>query len=315
MKNCLLVLCIALSFTTCFSQGLKLQPYPKYYHLIREAKIASKDGNSREALLKFAKAVKTVKYVHTHNWVWAAKEAKRAGECKLALKYLKLAFSQGYDEETYLSVGKPYFNEIPSIKALLDAFRECPEFNNSYESKLLALKKSYDDKFDNNLKQYLDSLYKEDQRVRGSNISQAERIFVDSSNVYALKQVINKYGYPGEKLVGAETAAKIFFVLLHYDQDVDNALMKSVLLSALHEGDLNPQGYAWIVDRRLYWGPNKRDPYYFQIPTKKISILSDSEREEIDKRRYLIGLKPLAEMDVIFRPNGNIAVSEYWTDY
>lgn len=292
---CVFILSVV-SFT--YSQEIKLKSYPKYYHLIREAKMLSQEGKSHLALQKFDSATSTVRYVHTDNWIWASKEAKKAGDCELALKYTQMAISQGANEK------------------FIDNFNDCPGINNKFRRKLSALKKKHDLRIDLRLQSYLDSLYTEDQRIRTSkDIDKVEVAKVDSSNIAALKQVIRKYGYPDERIVGRETARKIFLVVLHYDKDTNNIIMKDILMNALYDGKITPQNYAWVVDRRLNWGPSKADPYYYQIVTKKFSMLADSEKQEIDNRRYLIGLKPLSEINVTVLPNGGFSITESWTDF
>lgn len=306
MKKPALLFLLVLVYSLAFAQNKSISPYPRYYHLIREAKLLSKDGNSSLALRKFKEAIKTVKYVHTHNWVWAAQEAKKAGNCKLASKYIQKAVLQGHNNEA------PHLTDDEYISNFLD----CSDSNKKLKVGLLALMGETNRKINVGLKKYLDSLSAEDQKVRiDKSASKEEWIKIDSSNISALKAIISKYGYPDERLVGSETAYKIFFVVLHYDADINNSIMGDILFRAFQEGKISPQQYAWVVDRRLNWGPDKKDPYYFQLVTKKLNALTETEKKEVDKRRYSIGLKPLSAMNVIFKPGGGISIEEDWTDF
>ncbi len=179
-----------------------------------------------------------------------------------------------------------------------------------------------------NLKAQLDSVGKEDQRVRSKKYYNAQNYYrkclfdstfnykekkrsrskqlmeewwrVDSSNVEFIKNVISKFGYPSEKLVSEETNDKVSIILLHYDKDVSNLIMGERLEIALKEGKIKPRMYAWIIDRHLLNGGKKQK--YQSIPTPWVNT-TESQRMEYNKNRFLIGLKPLDEIKIIIGKN------------
>ena len=66
---------------------------------------------------------------------------------------------------------------------------------------------------------------------------------------------------------------------------------------------ISPEKYAWIIDRRRYWGPEKIKPYYYQLSTEKYFDMTQNEFVELDRRRNTIGLRPLSEMNITFTKN------------
>lgn len=80
-----------------------------------------------------------------------------------------------------------------------------------------------------------------------------EAIMVDSLNMQSLLKLINKYGYPSEKIIGKASAFNAYIMLLHMDRDENNIVFKSILDKAYNDGYHWPRGLAWIVDRRRYW--------------------------------------------------------------
>lgn len=302
------VFCYLAIITLCSACERESDNYADYYHLIRKSKKFSKENKPHKALEVFNLATEKVSYVHIRNYMYAAFEAKKIDSCDLALQYLSKAIIQGYNHDS------PHLSE----EEFLSNFFSCSsksKTNKDLEVSLLNMLKKPNRSFNIKLKETLDSLYIVDQKVRTEGYSSDYMKKVDSSNFFLLKKLIDRHGFPDERIVGANTAENIFYVLLHYDDDHNNIILKDILKEALERGQISPQNYAWIIDRRLAWGPDKKEPYYYQMPSKKIKDLNEEEIKEIDKRRYSIGLKPLSEMDIEFTSDGGMRVNEDWTDY
>lgn len=178
-------------------------------------------------------------------------------------------------------------------------------------------------------KAIIDSLGKEDQRVRRNKYYRAKDYFykvkldstfspkvkkykkahslmqdwwnTDSSNVAMLNELINKYGFPGERLVGKRSYEVAIITLLHYDRDTANQIIGEVLKQALYSGDIKPSDYAWIIDRHLMYAGKKQK--YLSIPIG-IDQLSKAQIREINKERQSIGLKPMRSIKIIKKKNG-----------
>ncbi len=150
-------------------------------------------------------------------------------------------------------------------------------------------------------------MFQRDQVVRKGELDK-DMSTVDSLNIEMLLKLIEEKGYPSSKLVGSMVSGNAFIILLHFDSDIGNVKLKSIMGKAFNEGMISPGQFAWIIDRRRNWGPQKLDPYYYQLPTEKYFEMSKEEIDIIDKRRDSIGLKPLAEMNIRRTDNGGISI-------
>ena len=118
---------------------------------------------------------------------------------------------------------------------------------------------------------------------------------------------VEKFGIADERIIGKEAADNLFIILLHYDEDKANNL-GPYLLDALMSGKMKPENYAWIVDRRRVWG-NKLKPYYYQL-AYGFDKLTEKEIEEINRRRYVIGCRPLSEYTIRNENDGTLFMQE-----
>lgn len=192
--------------------------------------------------------------------------------------------------------------------------------------------------FNNNYQKIIDSIAVEDQKVRGDKYDRARQVYyeyksdslsnkttddfiqaqklmnewfhVDSMNIKRLLTLITTYGYPSEKLVGVEGYRKAFIVLLHFDTDQDNSILKPIIDKALFNGDIAPDDYAWIIDRRLTWCQGK-DPYYYHMPFG-LDKLSEEAINNINKERRKIGLRKLYEGVEIIKDDMSVSVKELY---
>lgn len=190
-----------------------------------------------------------------------------------------------------------------------------------------------------NYRMIIDSLSSEDQRVRGNEYSDAQQVYykyikdslsnkeadefikaqklmtewwhVDSMNIQILLSLIAEYGFPGEKLVGEEAYKReAFIILLHFDKDKDNSILKPIIDKALLNGDIEPDDYAWIIDRRLSWGQGK-EPYYYHMPFG-LDKLSEEDINKINNRRRKIGLRKLYEGIKITKDDMSVSVKNLY---
>lgn len=192
--------------------------------------------------------------------------------------------------------------------------------------------------FNNNYQKIIDSIAIEDQKVRGDKYGRARQVYyeyksdslsnktadefiqaqklmnewfhVDSMNIKRLLSLITAYGYPSEKLVGVEGYRKAFIVLLHFDTDQNNSILQPIIDKALFNGDIAPDDYAWIIDRRLTWCQGK-DPYFYHMPFG-LDKLSEEEIKIINERRRKIGLRKLYEGIEITKDDISIAIKELY---
>ncbi len=131
----------------------------------------------------------------------------------------------------------------------------------------------------------------QDQSIRFSNDFEQMRIG-DSVNMEIMLSLIEKYGYPSERLIGHRGAFNAFIILLHMDRDTNNLIFGPTLHQAYSEGNLSLNGYAWIVNRRRSWGEHELEPYYYHMPSQNYAFFSEEQKKIIDIRRDSLGLRP-----------------------
>ena len=253
--------------------------YPEYYRQYNKVLRLEDAGNTELAFEKFREAEKLVEFVPVQHLLTARSLALSLDNCELVLEYFQKAVNNGYEYD---------FSDFSPLS--------CPEINNQSVKFI---------RFDYDYQRQVDSLHAIDQGSRSSNNDIQSK---DKSNIEKLLSLIEQRGYPSSKLVGDQTSGKAFIILLHFDSDLGNKRLKPILEDAYHQGYLNPGQYAWIIDRRKNWGPEKLDPYFYQLPTEKYFELSEYEISIIDKRRDSIGLKPLSEMNIHKNENGRISI-------
>ena len=264
---------LSLSFLICTLTGSSQNDYINYNLKVYEARKLAYENKLNDAIQKYQEAFALVDYIHIET-------LEKAKKVALELK-----------------------ND--SMIAFIDA--EQAKYNNI--------------KVDSNIKNLIDSIKNEDSTIRdkehrqaqstywkynedensnknSSEYQQAKKLFdewhtVDSTNIYILLNLIKQYGFPSEKLVKKEVAGSAFMVLLHFDRDSTNTILKPILEKGLLDGDISPEKYAWIVDRRLSWGLGK-EQYYYQIPMGA-EDLTPKQIEEVNERRKSIGLRKLNE--------------------
>lgn len=183
----------------------------------------------------------------------------------------------------------------------------------NYDSLHSIYKKSIND----SLRNKIDSLYEIDQeftkKVNNGFILFREtyhglRWYKNNQKQFKiLNEIIDKYGYPGERLIGLPESfedsmltieqfnfwgpslmeTKSYIMLIHYYSnpraDINNKLLKNVIL-----GNLPPSHFAAINDFMAKWGNKKYGEFnYYNVWHEDPD---NSHNAEIETRRNLIGL-------------------------
>lgn len=121
---------------------------------------------------------------------------------------------------------------------------------------------------------------------------------VDASDRAQMKQIIQKYGWPGYDLVGTTDASTAWLIVQHSDDD--KAFQRRclpLLQSAVRRGQAKPSDLAYLTDRILR-GEGKPQIYGTQGATNAQGIFVPPPMEDpahVDQRRASVGLPPLAE--------------------
>lgn len=138
---------------------------------------------------------------------------------------------------------------------------------------------------------------KHDQRARQDSFK--NKCFdrrIDQRHTRAMKEIITRHGWPGEKLVGVMGAQAAWLLVQHADHD--RAFQKQclqLLEKAVKDNEARPQHLAYLTDR-VCVGEGRSQIYGTQL-TYPIA-----DREHVDERRAAVGLSSLGEYLEISRP-------------
>jgi uncharacterized protein len=160
-------------------------------------------------------------------------------------------------------------------------------------------------KRDDALRAELLRMVKEDQEARKEAIkasaddSPAHRkmVEIDRRNTARMKEIIEKYGWPGNSLVGEEGAHAAWLLVQHADRE--RAFQKrclTLLEGAVKEREAAPVDLAYLTDR-VRVAENKKQVYgtQFRQVEGKLEPYPIEDEKNVDRRRKELGLPPLAE--------------------
>jgi hypothetical protein len=121
---------------------------------------------------------------------------------------------------------------------------------------------------------------------------------VDRENLAWLKGVVEKHGWPGKSLVGADGAQGAFLIAQHATSDLDfMAKCLESLKAAYKAGDAQGQWVALMTDRLLILKDKKKQLYGTQLTSKDGKLVPQPIEDEanVDARRKELGMPPLAD--------------------
>lgn len=136
----------------------------------------------------------------------------------------------------------------------------------------------------------------------------APMLAVDSANRLWIRGVVDRFGWPGRRLVG-DTATRAAWLLVQH-ADADTALQARVLPlleRAVAAGDANGQDYALLADR-VAVARGRPQVYGSQadLTGGRIVFKPIADSANVDARRARLGLPPLAAyarmLDSLYRP-------------
>jgi len=248
--------------------------YPEFYRGYNKVILMIDNDQLDAAIRSFDSLSSGVPHIPSSTLFRMARACAEEGQCDLAAEYLKRS----------LINGKEYGKGMGTYKTIVP----CPEETAVVLEEEANIHAQY---FNYRYKTMIDSMYKADQHAR-SNESFEVAMAVDSLNMFKLLELIEQYGYPGEKTIGHDSAFNAFIMLLHMDRDKNNKVFRPILEKAYNDGYLWPSGLAWIVDRRRSWSEDRLEPYYYHMPSRIYDQFSKAQKEEINRRRDSIGLEP-----------------------
>lgn len=119
----------------------------------------------------------------------------------------------------------------------------------------------------------------------------------------ALREIVDRYGWPGKSLVGKDGAHAAWFVVQHARDDAFQKACLEKLELAVAQGEAQAVEHAYLSDRvAVNAGKPQRWGTQFDGKTREPYPIEDAER--VDERRKAIGLSTLAEYQRFLRETG-----------
>lgn len=210
-----------------------------------------------------------------------AESSARIGENEKAIELIRKLFLKGY-EINQLENNDAFQNLVGS--------KEWIQLEKDYED----LHKEYLNSIDLDLRKKIAEMKRIDQmyRQRGE-YDQQKSDSIDAINEPELKRIIEKYGYPDERIIGGfkidNQPVDPGILLFHFD-DYDYWTTK--LKELIEKGQAPPQSLGNFVDSYQRRVPEQKK-YIYGI-YDNVGEESIKEYEKLDERRVSIGLAPMA---------------------
>ncbi len=272
---------IIISFLSLSCLGQEQTRYDRYDLLKRQAMLNYVDGHYQEALIKFKAAFKIIPDDAARDYFYAASAALHLKKDSMAKRLIIKAIVRTNADEDYFSRFKGFKN-----------FRDNPLFQqikNKYAE--------YTTQFFANLKhpkiyKIVDSLVKEDQRVRSTQVSAEEFRRVDSLNAVRLIAITKKYGWQ----------PKGWLILWHHRRSYQS---NNHFWSFFHPF-INKQIKAGKI-RKRFWVPfadnkaaHKEGKQIYGTYWGQFKLYPLKDVKDVDKRRKKVGLAPMWYMHKVY---------------
>lgn len=119
----------------------------------------------------------------------------------------------------------------------------------------------------------------------------------DKMNLEKVKEIIDKYGWPGVERIGAQNNYTLFAAIQNSDFETQEKYMP-VMEQAVRSGSLAPEYYASLVDRKALV-QHQQQIYGTQVncnrSTGEFFFAPIIKEESVNERRSEIGLPPIEE--------------------
>ncbi len=236
-----------------------------------------------------------------------------AGEASQAFQNLDRAIQAGWDDVTHLKTDS-------DLDALHPDKRWQPMLR-----KLEASVAQADAKLNQPLKRELTDILESDQALRrqidpmekkyGLKSPEMDSLWrrmqrIDARNLTRVTAIIDKYGWPGNSLVGRSGSLAAFLVIQHSDLATMQKYLP-LMRQAAAKGELAKQSLALVEDRVLTF-QDKPQLYGSQLHTNRATGKTEfypiADEAHVDERRASMGLEPLADyakgFGLDYRPAG-----------
>jgi hypothetical protein len=120
---------------------------------------------------------------------------------------------------------------------------------------------------------------------------------LDADHTRRMQAIIGTHGWPGTSLVGTDGADAAWLLVQHADQQpaFQRRCLK-LLQQAVLDGEAPPANLAYLVDRvRIHTGRLQVFGTQLHEVSGRLEPLPIADAPDVDRRRSLMGLAPLAE--------------------
>ena len=283
-----------LIFIICFLSLQTKAQYVEYHNLINQANKSGYEKDYKTALNLYQEGFKKVSYVHSINYVKAARVALKLKQFDLVKTFLSEAVKRGYPDKI---IDRKEFNK----------FRKSSHYL-AFQNGLNQYKKHAEQSINWDYKHLIDSLYYIDQKVLRGNKNVPDfkldpnANYSDSSNFTCLLTLIDQYGFPSEKNIGFDGYRKSWVIIHHSARLVPNHKYHEKLLTYVLNGDYMPENYGWVVDQGQELKGEELIYFHWDV-AKNIDTLSIAQKDKIDLERSKIGMPSIRRIEVIKNKN------------
>ena len=118
---------------------------------------------------------------------------------------------------------------------------------------------------------------------------------IDSASAVQVRQIIDRYGWPGKEDIGEEACEALFLCIQHADGTDIQQKYLPLLEQAVREGNAEPWHLAFLTDR-VRMNRGEKQIYGTQsISGREPYIIPMEDPDRVDSLRRSIGLEPIAD--------------------
>lgn len=302
-----------LFFTFVDLKPIEQQDYKLYHQKVIEAENLIVLENYTEALEVYEQLFDDYDFVFLREYQIASQLALYGNDNEKAFKYLRQGILSGWELN---SIRK---NDYLTILLKSDAWK-------SIENEYPKLREQYESKLNKSVQERVKSMYSKDQKMAlkalfkiGSKAQEkyAEKKFAPHSEnqITEFLDIFEKYGYPGEKLIGNNTWMSV--ILSHHNsistaynkKDTLYPNLKPKLWDAMKNGEMSPYEFALIDDWYRTVSYDRKEPSYGILDPP-----SESNLLKTDELRFMILARPFELRDDLVNIQNITGMNFYLSD-
>lgn len=274
------------------------QDYMAYHRAVIGAEQLITQRKYQEALIAFESVFNAYDFIFLRDYKVAAQLALYTGNKGMAFNLIRSGISGGWT-----------LNEIKKNKLLapLQKDKEWKELSAQYDS----LHKQYHNRLNLKLRAEVETMFNKDQKLAMANLFKIgrkakerflEKKFIPQSEAQMIRiqEILNEYGYPGEKLIG--NWLWMWTIISHHNSisteyvqhDTLYPSLRPRLLAAIRTGELSPYDFAVIED---WYITVKTD--HKQVAYGYLGALTAADLPQANKLRSDIGMRSVETRNLL----------------